>query len=119
VVLRVWRARAHKARREAYPEHFRLRVATELRALPGFLGATLSSRDVDHVVEFTVVTRWASMDAVGGFAGARVERAVVEPEAVAALIDYDRTVTHLTVLEQVEAAPASAPGAGTTADRVP
>ena len=118
MIWRVWRARAHKARREAYPEHFRLRVEGELRTVPGFLGATLSSRDVDHVVEFTVITRWASMDAVRGFAGAVVERAVVEPEAVAALIDYERTVTHLTVLEQVDGMPVADAAAAAGADRV-
>jgi heme-degrading monooxygenase HmoA len=102
VILRVWQARAHRARRDAYPEHFRQHVAPALRRLPGFQGATLSSRDVDGVVELTVVTRWASMEAVRGFAGTAVDRAVVDPEAIVALIDYDRTVTHLTVLEQVE-----------------
>lgn len=102
MILRVWHAVAHAARRDVYPEYFREHVAGELRGLPGFLGATLSSRDVDGVVEFTVVTRWASMDAIRAFAGDAVNRAVVAPEAVAALIDYERTVVHLTVLEQVE-----------------
>ena len=102
MIHRVWQALAHPARRDVYPEHFRQHVVPELRALPGFLGATLSSRDVDGVVELTVVTRWASMDAIRAFAGDQVARAVVAPEAVAALIDYERTVVHLTVLDEIE-----------------
>ena len=104
MILRVWRAIAHPARRDVYREHFRQHVAAELRGLPGFLGATLSSRDADGLVEFTVVTRWASMEAIRAFAGETVDRAVVAPEAVAALIDYERVVSHLTVVERVEPA---------------
>ena len=70
MILRVWRARADRGREAAYPEHFRRHVAPELRRIAGFLGADLASRDVDGGVEFTVCTRWASMDAVRRFAGA-------------------------------------------------
>jgi heme-degrading monooxygenase HmoA len=106
MILRVWRARADPDRRDAYPEHFRHSVLPGLRAVPGFLGATLSARDLDETVEFTVITRWASLEAIRGFAGDILDRAVVEPAAVAALRDYDRTVDHLTVIDD-----AGAPGA--------
>ncbi len=45
------------------------------------------------------MTRWESMDAIRQFAGAEVEKAVVEPEAAAALVSFDRTVEHYEVLE--------------------
>jgi heme-degrading monooxygenase HmoA len=102
VILRVWRARAEPARRDAYPEHFRRHVAPELVRIPGFLGADLAFREVDGGVEFTVCTRWGSMDAVRRFAGAEPDRAVVEPGAVAVLRDFDEHVTHHVVLERVE-----------------
>ena len=101
MILRTWRARAEPARRDAYPEHFRRHVVPELLQIAGFLGADLASREVDGGVEFTVCTRWASMDAVRRFAGAEPERAVVEPGAVAALREYDDYVTHHVVLERV------------------
>jgi heme-degrading monooxygenase HmoA len=107
MILRVWRARADPDRRDAYPEHFRHRVLPDLRAVPGFLGATLSSRDLDEAVEFTVITRWASLDAIRGFAGDALDQAVVEPAAARALRDYDRTVDHLTVIDDVLTPPAS------------
>ena len=104
MILRLWRARADRDREAAYPEHFRRHVAPELRRIAGFLGADLASREVDGGVEFTVCTRWASMDAVRRFAGADPERAVVEPGAVAVLRAYDDHVTHHVVLERVEPA---------------
>jgi hypothetical protein len=41
------------------------------------------------------------MDAIRGFAGTDVEKAVVEPGAVAALVEFDITVRHYEALEEV------------------
>lgn len=102
MIARTWRASADRERRDAYPEHFRCRVVPELRAVAGFLGADLLSRDSADTVEFTVVTRWESMDAIRRFAGDDPERAVVDPEAAAVLRRFDRRVTHDEIVEQVE-----------------
>jgi len=101
MIIREWRGRAPRARSNEYPLHFRIRVVPELRDVPGFLGATLSKREEGELVEFVVLTRWRSLDAVRAFAGADLDRAVVEPGAVAALSDYDHTVRHYEVLEEV------------------
>ena len=45
------------------------------------------------------------MDEVRAFAGADVEQAVVEPGAVAALIEYDTRVRHYEVIEEVTSQP--------------
>jgi heme-degrading monooxygenase HmoA len=104
LILRVWRARTDRGREGAYPEHFRRHVVPALQQIAGFLGADLASRELEGGVEFTVCTRWASMDAVRRFAGAEPDRAVVEPDAVAALRAYDGHVTHLVVVQHVEPA---------------
>jgi heme-degrading monooxygenase HmoA len=104
MILRVWRGRADLERGDAYVEHFRRHVVAELRAVSGFLGADLVRREVDGGLEFTVCTRWVSMDAVRCFAGAEPDRAVVDPGAVAALRSYDDHVTHHVVVEHVEPA---------------
>jgi heme-degrading monooxygenase HmoA len=105
MILRTWRAHAEPARRAAYPEFFRRHVVPELAAMPGFLGATLAVCDRGDVVEFTVISRWASLEAIRGFAGTAIDRAVVEPGAIATLLDYDRTVDHLTVLDEIRPQP--------------
>lgn len=101
MIIREWRGRAPRTRDGEYPTHFRKAVVPELRNVPGFLGATLSKREEDERVEFVVLTRWKSMEAVRAFAGADPNRAVVEPGAVAALSDYDHTVRHYEVIENV------------------
>jgi heme-degrading monooxygenase HmoA len=101
MIIRAWCGRASRARSDAYPEHFRAVVIPELRTVPGFLGAQLCRRAGGDEVEFLVLTRWQSMEAVRAFAGPTVDKAVVEPGAVAALDDFDDTVRHYQVLDDV------------------
>ena len=100
MIIRAWRGRARRSRSDAYPKHFREVVIPVLQKTPGFLGAHLSWRPECDQVEFLVLTRWQSMDAIGAFAGSTVDRAVVEPGAVAALDDFDDTVQHYEVIEE-------------------
>jgi heme-degrading monooxygenase HmoA len=104
MIIRAWRGRASPAKSDAYPRHFRETVVPSLRDVPGFLGAQLTRRAEGDEVEFLVLTRWQSMEAVRAFAGPAVDKAVVEPAAIAALDDFDATVRHYEVLEEVLAA---------------
>jgi heme-degrading monooxygenase HmoA len=114
VIVREWRGRAAPGKAGAYPQHFRDKVLPALRGVDGFLGARLLRRRLPDAapdggtdggtVEYTVLTRWSSLDAIRAFAGDDIERAVVEPEAQAALADYDRTVRHYEVLQETSAA---------------
>jgi heme-degrading monooxygenase HmoA len=103
MIVRVWRGWAMPEKYGDYPEHFRKAVLPELRATPGFLGAVLMQRRQDGEIEFRVETRWASLDAIRAFAGEALDRAVVEPGAVAALVRFEETVSHFEVLESVDA----------------
>ena len=100
MIIREWRGRASLAEAEAYPAHFRTKVVPELVNLPGFVGAHLSRRRLGDRIEFLVLTRWKSMDAIRDFAGSEIDKAVVEPGAVAALIDFDAKVQHYEVIEE-------------------
>jgi heme-degrading monooxygenase HmoA len=102
MIIREWRGRANPSRAEDYPKHFREKVVPELRHLPGFAGADLSRRQLGDKLEFLVLTRWQSMDAIRMFAGDNLENAVVEPGAVAALIEFDTSVRHYEVVEDVQ-----------------
>jgi len=100
MIIREWRGRAGTDA-EAYPRHFRSDVAPELRRIPGFLGAHLSRRRLNDDIEFVVLTKWSSMEAIRAFAGADVGKAVVEPAAVAALRSYDDRVQHYETIADV------------------
>ncbi len=101
MIIREWRGRALRSRAAAYPEHFNNSVVPQLKTLRGFLGAYLCERLRGEELEFVVLTHWESFDAIRGFAGPDYGTAVVEPGAVAALIDFDRNVQHYEVLTEV------------------
>ena len=90
-------AQSNHARR--YVEHLRTETFPALRELPGFVDASIYSRALAHGIEFLVVTRWESLDAIAAFAGPDPENAVVPAEVAAMMIDYDRRVTHFEVIE--------------------
>jgi heme-degrading monooxygenase HmoA len=101
MIVRSWRGRAHPTSACRYIEHFRRNVLTELQEMEGFQGAVLLREDRPDEVEFLVLTRWASMEAIRAFAGDDVRNAVVEQEAEAALLCFDRTVRHYEVVEEL------------------
>jgi heme-degrading monooxygenase HmoA len=103
MIARTWRGRSASDKPEDYVRHFNGSVLPELREIDGFLGATLMRRRGAADIEFFVVTRWQSLEAIQAFAGENYERAVVEPGAVAALIGFDETVAHYEVVSSVEA----------------
>jgi heme-degrading monooxygenase HmoA len=98
MIVRTWHGRAPLANPSAYPRYFIDHVLPQLKRIDGFLGATLLRQQRAHDIEFAVETRWASMDAIRAFAGANLDRAVVEAEAETILADYDRKVRHYEVV---------------------
>jgi len=101
MIVRAWRGRAAPTNPQGYPKHFRDHVAPELARLSGFVGASLSQRSMDGAIEFLVLTRWESVENIKQFAGADIANAVVEPGAVAELIDFDETVQHYESIEEI------------------
>lgn len=99
--IREWRGRAKQADAARYPEYFRNEVIRHLRDTPGFQGGYLSRRDVGDQVEFLVLTRWTSMDAIRKFSGPVTEHAIIDPGAMATLEAYDESVRHYEVLEDL------------------
>jgi heme-degrading monooxygenase HmoA len=99
MIERVWSARAaSRDNAAAYADYFRRVVQPELRAVPGYLSAKVVQRDRDGGVEVVVVSFWESLDAIRGFAGEDISRAVVHPEAAALFADYDHSVRHYEVV---------------------
>lgn len=105
MIIREWRGRAAAKHADAYAEHFENTVARELQGIDGFLGADLICRSRNETtIEYTVLSRWESMEAIRVFAGDDPSQAVVEPQAVAALSDFDSTVAHHQLIVQVTSA---------------
>ena len=97
LTVRTWSATADAEGAANYSRYFTGTLLPELRRRPGFEGAYLLRRDLDGSVELTAHTLWASPDAIRAFAGDDITVAIVEPEARAMLLDFDRTATHRSV----------------------
>jgi len=99
LTVRTWSATAGADGAGNYIRYFTGTLLPELRKLPGFEGAYLLRRDLDgnRVVELTAHTFWASPAAIRAFAGNDITVAIVEPEARAMLLDFDRAATHRSV----------------------
>jgi heme-degrading monooxygenase HmoA len=101
MIIREWRCRARQADSAKYPDYFRKQLIEELRTVPGFLGASLCRRDSGEFVEFLVLSRWASMEAIRAFAGVNPDNAVIDTGAMATVATYDDKVRHYEVLEDL------------------
>jgi heme-degrading monooxygenase HmoA len=100
MIVRTWSATADAAGAEDYSRYFDGTLLPQLRNLPGFAGAYLLRRDLgdDGTVELTTHTFWESPEAIRAFAGKDITLSVVEPEAQAMLLDFDRTAAHRSVV---------------------
>ena len=98
MILRMWKARSTIENMDQYVHHATTKVFPGIRSIEGYRGAYLLRRPVDGAIELAVITLWESMTAASKFAGADPEKAVVEPEAQAVLMSFDKTVTHFEVV---------------------
>jgi len=100
MIVRTWSATADAAGAVNYSRYFAGTLLPQLRQLPGFAGAYLLRRDLDQdgTVELTTHTFWESLEAIRAFAGNDITLSIVEPEAQAMLLDFDRTATHRNVV---------------------
>lgn len=98
MIARHWRGVADAARAREYEQHLRLETFPSLGRIAGFVDAAILRRSIATGVEFLIVTRWQSMEAIRQFAGADPEAAVVPPVVEAMMVEYDRRVTHYEVV---------------------
>jgi hypothetical protein len=98
VISRQWRGLARSERAQDYIRHLRTETFPELRKIPGFVDASILSRTLATGVEFQIVTRWDSVDAIIKFAGADPEVSVVPPQVVDLMIEYDPRAEHFEVV---------------------
>ena len=99
MISRQWRGLAQPGQAQNYVTHLRTKTFPALRKLPGFVSASILSRRLGKGVEFLIVTRWDSLDAVARFAGADLDKAVVPAEVATMMIEYDRQVRHFEIIE--------------------
>ncbi len=99
MISRLWRGLAKLAHADAYVEHLRKETFPQLSKIPGFIDASILRRTVGDGVDFLIVTRWDSIEAIQRFAGRDTEVAVVPQSVQGFMIEWDRKVRHFEVVE--------------------
>jgi heme-degrading monooxygenase HmoA len=98
VIARTWRGAVRAENADAYLEYLEATGLKEYRETAGNQGVFALRRIEGDRCEFLLLTLWDSLDAVKGFAGDDVERAVFYPEDDRFLVDRDLTSTHYEVV---------------------
>src|ERR1700733_2719986 len=98
MISRQWRGVARSERAQDYIRHLRTETFPALRKISGFVDASILTRTLATGVEFQIVTRWDSIDAIVKFAGADPEASVVPHQVVEMMIEYDLRAKHFEVV---------------------
>jgi heme-degrading monooxygenase HmoA len=98
MISRQWRGLARPNEAQKYVEHLCTDTFPALRAMPGYVNASILSRSIGDGVEFLVLTQWRALDDIARFSGTDLEAAVVPNEVAQMMIDYDRRVKHYEVV---------------------
>jgi heme-degrading monooxygenase HmoA len=98
VIARIWRGWVRAEDRDAYVSYIDDTGIAHYRRTPGNLGAWMLTRDLgDGRAEIVTLSFWDSLEAIRGFAGDDISRAVFYPEDDHYLVDRETAVTHYTV----------------------
>jgi heme-degrading monooxygenase HmoA len=99
MIARHWRGLARAEFADAYVAHLRRDTFPQLEHIAGFIDASILKRTVERGVEFLVVTRWRSLEAIKAFAGSDAETAVVPPEVQRMMLEYDTRARHFELVD--------------------
>ena len=99
MILRIWRGVTPAEKADEYLVYLQKTGVPEYRATPGNLGAQVVRRISGKRAEFLTISWWDSWEAIRGFAGDDIEKAVYYPEDDDFLIEREPTVTHYEVLD--------------------
>ena len=99
MISRHWRGLAQPDRATEYEAHLRNDTFPALKRIPGFVDASILKRAVENGVEFLVISRWRSLEAIAQFAGDDVETAVVPANVQSMMIEYDERARHYETID--------------------
>jgi heme-degrading monooxygenase HmoA len=98
VIARLWRGVTASADADAYLDYLQRTGLGEYRTTPGNRAAVALRRISSGRAEFLLLTLWDSQEAIRGFAGSDLERAVFYPEDDRFLLERGERVDHFDVV---------------------
>ena len=96
-VARIWRGATREKDARDYRDSLRADLR-EVRSVDGNVGAFILERGRDGRAEFVFISLWKSMEAVVGFAGSDVDRAVYFRDDERVLLELTPRVKHYDVV---------------------
>jgi len=98
MIAREWKCLCPPRHREGFLAHLYATGVAETSGTPGFQGYQIWLREVDGMVEFTLVTYWESLGCIKAFAGEDIGVAVLYPGDEAYEIVSETVVRHYEVV---------------------
>lgn len=99
MIVRVWTGDALEENAEEYRRQFKEIYLPRFRAIAGYRGVEVLERFHQNHVEFVVLSRWDSMDAIREYTGhGHADHAVLERETRESLVRYDEKAKHYVVV---------------------
>ena len=99
MIARIWRGVVRAQDAGAYAAYIRQTGLDGYQQTPGNRGAWLLRRIEGDRAEFITLSFWESRQAIEGFAGQDIERAVYYPEDDKFLVERDLTVRHYEIVD--------------------
>jgi len=99
MIERHWKGVARKDLAKNYVSYLSTYTFPALEKIQGFIGSTILTRTVEDGIEFLVITRWESIEAITEFAGESLNKAVVSERVQQMMVRYDSNVVHYNVYE--------------------
>lgn len=98
MIARIWRGATRAEDADAYFEYVDETGLSQYRSTPGNRGVLALRRVIDGRAELLLLTLWESEEAIRGFAGDDIGRAVFYPEDERYLIEKEDRVSHFDVV---------------------
>lgn len=98
MIARIWHGITPESKAAEYFDLLMKDGVENYRSTPGNRGVQVLRRIRGGEAEFLLISFWESIDAVKGFAGPDIEKAVYYPEDKQFLVELEPTVKHYDVL---------------------
>lgn len=98
MIARVWRGVTPRAKANDYHQYLQRTGVKDCEATAGNRGVYILRRDSGDESEFLFISFWDSLEAIRGFAGEDIARAVYYPEDADFLLAMEPRLVHYEVL---------------------
>lgn len=105
MIARIWHGMTGASKAGEYLRFVRQRAIPDYTAVPGNRGACVLRRIDGDKAHFLTLSFWDSPEAIRGFAGEDIEKAVYYPEDQDFLLEFEPEVVHYEAYDSMQDTP--------------